>query len=312
MPYILGMDSYLAYKEGIAQGDFRLIARALTLVENNIDPFLDLLKHLNIHNGVPVLGITGPPGAGKSTLVNAIANFMTNQHKRVAILAVDPTSPFNFGSLLGDRIRMAQQFNKPNVFIRSIATRGALGGISAKTLEMVDVLRAANFDLIIVETVGVGQSEVEIAGLANKTVVVLVPESGDEIQHIKSGLMEIAQGFVVNKADREGAATFANQLLKLVTDNHKKIPVFKTVAEKNIGVEALCNWILQPEETNIERKSHFIAEKAFRLIQHYRMQNINSALFFKEVEKAILNPDFNIYSFVEDYLYKNKDKAFGN
>src|SRR5690606_12306870 len=147
------------------------------------------------------IGITGPPGAGKSTLVNAITGHLVNEGKKIAILAVDPTSPFNFGSLLGDRIRMAQQFNNPNVYIRSLATRGALGGISAKTIEIVDLMKSADFDLILVETVGVGQSEVEIAGLADKTVVVLVPESGDEIQHIKSGLMEVAQGFVVNKAD---------------------------------------------------------------------------------------------------------------
>ena len=298
------MNSELTLKNGIEQGDFRLIARALTLVENDIEPFSGLLKTITIKNEAPVLGITGPPGAGKSTLVNAITNFMVSQHKRIAILAVDPTSPFNFGSLLGDRIRMAQQFNNPNVYIRSIATRGALGGISAKTIEMVDVLRASNFDLIIVETVGVGQSEVEIAGLADKTMVVLVPESGDEIQHIKSGLMEIAEGFVLNKADRAGADTFANKLLKLVSDSHKDIPVFKTVADKNIGIAALCNWMLLPNKQNTERKKHLMAEKAFRLIQHYRMQNINKALFFKEVEMATLTPGFNIYSFVENYLVK--------
>lgn len=293
-------------KNGIEQGDFRRIARALTLVENDIEPFSALLKAIIIKNEVPVLGITGPPGAGKSTLVNAITNFMVSQHKRVAILAVDPTSPFNFGSLLGDRIRMAQQFNNPNVYIRSIATRGALGGISAKTIEMVDVLKASNFDLIIVETVGVGQSEVEIAGLADKTIVVLVPESGDEIQHIKSGLMEIADGFVVNKADRAGADTFANKLLKLVNDNHKNIPVFKTVADKNIGVNALCDWVLKPEKQNAEHKKYLMAEKAYRLIQHYRMQNISKRLLFKEVEVATLNPRFNVYAFVEDYLNKTQ------
>ena len=229
------MKSYLPYQVGIKKGDFRVLARALTLVENDLEPAEDLLKNLSINLATPVIGITGPPGAGKSTLVNTITSNFAAMGKKVAILAVDPTSPFNFGSLLGDRIRMAQQFNNPNVYIRSIATRGALGGVSIKTLEMIDVLKSSSFDVILVETVGVGQSEVEIAGLADKTMVVLVPESGDEIQNIKSGLMEIAQGFVVNKADREGAETFANNLKKLVRGQHQNIPIFKSKKHNRNG-----------------------------------------------------------------------------
>src|SRR5690606_11546499 len=143
------------------QGNFIALARVLTLVENNITPAEELLKSLKINQDVPVVGITGPPGAGKSTLVNAVVEQFIAQGKKIAILAVDPTSPFNFGSLLGDRIRMSALFNHPNVYIRSVATRGALGGISAKTIEMLDVLKSADFDFIFVETVGVGQSEVE-------------------------------------------------------------------------------------------------------------------------------------------------------
>ncbi len=295
------MNSYLTLKAGIEKGDFRILARALTLVENNIEPSLALLKAIRVKNEVPVLGITGPPGAGKSTLVNAITAHFVGQGKKVAILAVDPTSPFNFGSLLGDRIRMVQQFNNPNVFIRSIATRGALGGISVKTLEMVDVLRSANFDLILVETVGVGQSEVEIAGLADKTLVVLVPESGDEIQHIKSGLMEIAQGFVVNKADREGADMFANKLKKLVSQQHQDIPVFKTVADKYEGLANLCKWISKTDKTNNERRSFLMAEKAFQLIQHRRMMDVDKTKLRLAVDEALVKPDFNIYKFAEDW-----------
>jgi LAO/AO transport system kinase len=299
------MSSHQILKEGIEQGDFRILARALTFVENDIEPASTLLKEIHIKNEVPVLGITGPPGAGKSTLVNAITTNFIEQGKKIAILAVDPTSPFNFGSLLGDRIRMAQQFNNPNVFIRSIATRGALGGISVKTLEMVDVLKAAKFDLILVETVGVGQSEVEIAGLADKTVVVLVPESGDEIQNIKSGLMEIAQGFIVNKADREGADAFANNLKKLVSQQHQNIPVFKTVADKNEGISAVCKWILKPIDIINERKKFLMSEKALRIIQHYRMKDIDKMQLRLDVEKAVMQPAFNIYRFTENWIKRS-------
>lgn len=296
------MSTLQLFSTGIAAGDFRTIARALTLVENDLEPAAALLKHLQINYAVPVVGITGPPGAGKSTLVNAITSQLVSQGHKIAILAVDPTSPFNFGSLLGDRIRMAQQFNNPNVYIRSIATRGALGGISVKTLEMVDLLRSANFDLILVETVGVGQSEVEIAGLADQTVVVLVPESGDEIQNIKSGLMEIAQAFVVNKADRDGAATFANNLKKLVNEQHQQIPVFKTVADKNEGIETLCQWLLKGNKQPNERKMLLMAEKAYRIIQQQRMLDIDKKGLRESISKALLEENFNIYRFVEAWL----------
>lgn len=296
------MKSYLPYQKGVENGDFRILARALTLVENDLVPSSDLLKNLHINLNTPVIGITGPPGAGKSTLVNAItANFVADG-KKVAILAVDPTSPFNFGSLLGDRIRMSQQFNNPKVYIRSIATRGALGGVSVKTLEMIDVLRSSNFDVILVETVGVGQSEVEIAGLADKTVVVLVPESGDEIQNIKSGLMEIAQGFVVNKADRDGAEIFANNLKKLVRGQHQDIPIFKTVADKGKGLSSLCNWLLKINVAVNERKHLLIVEKAYRIIQHQRMLDIDKIKLRHSIDQALLTNDFNVYRFVEKWI----------
>ncbi len=296
------MKPYLPYQKGIENGDFRVLARALTLVENEINPAEELLLNLRINLNTPVIGITGPPGAGKSTLVNAVTSYLTSIGKKVAILAVDPTSPFNFGSLLGDRIRMAQQFNNPNVYIRSIATRGALGGVSVKTLEMIDVLKSSNFDLILVETVGVGQSEVEIAGLADQTVVVLVPESGDEIQNIKSGLMEIAQAFVVNKADRDGADIFANNLKKLVVGQHQNIPVFKTVADKGEGIAALCNWLLTQRKELNERKNLLMTEKAYRIIQHHKMLGIDKIKLRQEIDEALLVKDFNVYQFVQKWL----------
>lgn len=285
----------------IELGKFNALARAITLVENEISPAGALLRAINTKKSIPVIGITGPPGAGKSTLVNAIADHLTQQGKKIAILAVDPTSPFNFGSLLGDRIRMSQQFNNPNVYIRSLATRGALGGISAKTIEIVDVIKAADFDLIFVETVGVGQSEVEIAGLADKTIVVLVPESGDEIQNIKSGLMEIAQGFVVNKADREGADTFANNLKKMVHQRTHQIPVFKTVADQKEGVAELCEWLLKPVAIDNALKPVLMAEKAFKIIQHYRMADVDKLKLRLDLKAAMMTPDFNVYRFIDSW-----------
>lgn len=280
------------------QGDIKSLARLLTIVENDLAGAEDILKSLKIKN-TPVIGITGPPGAGKSTLVNAILTILSKDFK-VAVLAVDPTSPFNLGSLLGDRIRMIEQFNNPNVYIRSIATRGSLGGLSVKTIEMTDVLKSANFDFIFIETVGVGQSEVEIAGLADCTIVVLVPEAGDEIQNIKSGLMEIANVFVVNKADREGADVFANNLKKMVHHLDEPIPVFKTVADKAVGLDELLEKIKSTQKLNNKRKSYLLAEKAWRLIQNDKMKGLKKEKLRQEITEAF-NTDFNLYQFIEQF-----------
>jgi len=281
--------------------DFKSVARALTVVENDLQGADQLLKSLAFIKNGPVLGITGPPGAGKSTLVNALIAKLASQDKKVAALAIDPTSPFNFGSLLGDRIRMATHFNHPNVFIRSLATRGSLGGLSAKTIEMTDVLKAAGFDYVLVETVGVGQSEVEIAGLADITFVVLVPEGGDEIQSIKSGLMEIADAFIVNKADRDGADLFANNLKKMVQQKGTEIPVFKTIASENSGVDKIADFILNTAQKQNNRKEYLLTEKAYKLIQQKRMGNISKSELYQTVSEAIKQPGFNIYSFAEKF-----------
>lgn len=293
------------HNKSILLKDFGKLARELTIVENELEGSAELLKNLKPFN-TPIIGITGPPGAGKSTLVNALINEWSSEGKLIAVLAIDPTSPFNLGSLLGDRIRMSEQFNKPNVYIRSLATRGSLGGLSAKTIEMTDLLQSAGFDYILVETVGVGQSEVEIAGLADISIVVLVPESGDEIQSIKSGLMEIADIFVVNKSDREGAETFANNLRKLAHQKSDHLPVIKTVAHRAEGVEDLIHAIEAHAGNRNHKKPFLLAEKAWKLIQNHRMKDIDKNKLQVALEKAYKDPNFNLYSFTEAFaLIKN-------
>jgi LAO/AO transport system kinase len=291
-----------AHRHNLKTSDFRAVARALTIVENDLDGADQLLKSLELRKEVPVIGITGPPGAGKSTLVNDVIAELTEKGYKVAVLAIDPTSPFNLGSLLGDRIRMAAHFNHPGVFIRSLATRGSLGGLSAKTIEMTDILRASGFDYIIVETVGVGQSEIEIAGLADKTLVVLVPEGGDEIQSIKSGLMEIADAFVVNKADRDGADLFANNLKKMVQQKDADIPVFKTVASQNSGIKDVVGFIAAPLSAKNNRREFLLAEKAYKLIQQKRMANLDKGRLLQEIKSGLINKEFNLYHYVDQKL----------
>lgn len=280
--------------------DFRSVARALTVVENDLPGADELLKSLSFTKNPPIIGITGPPGAGKSTLVNSLINGLLSAGNKIAVLAIDPTSPFNFGSLLGDRIRMAPHFNHPDVFIRSLATRGSLGGLSAKAIEMTDILRAAGFDYILVETVGVGQSEIEIAGLADITLLVLVPESGDEIQNIKSGLMEIADAFIVNKSDRADADLFVNNLKK-IQNKESSLPVFKTVASKNEGIDEVIDFIYSRSQVKNSRKELLLAEKAYQLIQQKRMADINKKKLQQDIAKALNNPGFNLYEFVKDF-----------
>src|ERR1700744_1294048 len=271
-----------------SSNDFRSVARALTIIENDLEGAELLLKDLHFAKNVPIIGITGPPGAGKSTLVNSLISDLLNKGNKIAVLAIDPTSPFNLGSLLGDRIRMATHFNHPDVFIRSLATRGSLGGLSAKTIEMSDVLRAAGFDYVLIETVGVGQSEIEIAGLADVTFVVLVPESGDEIQNIKSGLMEIADAFIINKADRDDADLFANNLKKIIHQKEtKETPVFKTVATTGEGITEITDFIVSAQNIKNARKEFLLTEKAYKLIQQKRMLDVDKKKLQQAINKAL-------------------------
>ena len=298
--------SIIPTPENLALGHERAIARAISWVENQHPGALELLEQLQ--GRTPIIGITGPPGAGKSSLVNALALHWSAQNLRTAIVAVDPSSPFNLGSLLGDRLRMPGLFLDPKVYIRSVSARGSLGGLCASIIEICDVLKQAQFDHIIVETVGVGQSEIEIAGIADTTVVVTVPESGDEVQTLKSGIMEIADIFVVNKSDRDGADAFANHLKKLahyrMGDGAWECPVLKTMAMEGVGIQALSEAIIAHQSQGIsnQRKLHLLAEKAYRLIQRNRMQNISLQDLRDHIAEALNTGDFNLYRFTKKIL----------
>jgi LAO/AO transport system kinase len=309
------------YLQQIQQGDIKALARCISLVENEVSGYELLMQSLPVSH-TPVIGITGPPGAGKSTLVDALIELIAKQQKKVAVLCVDPSSPFNLGALLGDRIRMSEWYNHPDVFIRSLATRGSLGGLHPKIIEITDLLKTVQFDYIIVETVGVGQSEIEIAGLADVTIVTVVPEAGDEIQTMKAGLMEIGDIFVVNKSDRPDADIFVKNLRMMLAPAYPHppsvparadlkgrtatTPIIKTIASQKEGISELMNAVnekiaaFKEQESKANDKRHWLlAEKAFYLIQQKRMAAVNKAELKNKIEAA--GDNFNLYQFIKNY-----------
>jgi LAO/AO transport system kinase len=242
-----------SWVDRIRSGDPRALARAITTVENRAPESTALLKALFPHTGqARIIGLTGAPGAGKSTLVDQLAKEYRKQDKTVGIIAVDPTSPYTGGAILGDRIRMGSHYADPGIYIRSMATRGSLGGLAGTSSDVAAVLDASGRDLVLIETVGVGQDEVDIVRLAEITVVILVPGMGDDVQTIKAGIMEIADVFVINKSDREGAERVereirAMQSLSTRSDNWTP-PIVKTVASDGQGVPELAKAIASYED----------------------------------------------------------------
>ena len=237
----------------VQSGDVRALAKAISLVENRGPGWTDFLKQVFPTTGrARVIGLTGSPGAGKSTLVDHLAIHFREQRKSVGIIAVDPTSPYTGGAILGDRIRMQRHFSDSGIFIRSMATRGSLGGLARATADVTSVLDAAGRDLVLIETVGVGQDEIDIVRLADITVVILVPGMGDDVQTIKAGIMEIADIFVINKSDREGAERVEREIRALqslaIRSDAWPPPIVKTVASEGQGIDDLASSIRQYED----------------------------------------------------------------
>ena len=294
------------------------MARAISMVENRSPGWAELLKALFPQTGhARVLGLTGAPGAGKSTLVDQLAKHYRKENRTVGIIAVDPTSPYTGGAILGDRIRMQDHFSDPGIYIRSMATRGSLGGLARTTADVATVMDASGRDLIMIETVGVGQDEVDIVRLADVTVVILVPGMGDDVQSIKAGIMEIADIFVINKSDREGAERVEREIRALqslaIRSDHWTPPIVKTVASDGTGIGELVAAIaeyqayLQKENLVLQ---HSIENWQERLIEMLRdsllerardqMQDGRLAAYAAEVAGHKRDP----YTLVEEIVSK--------
>jgi LAO/AO transport system kinase len=275
--------------DNLRSGDPRALARAISTVENRAPGWSDLLKALFPYTGkARVIGLTGPPGAGKSTLVDQLAKHYRKEKQTIGIIAVDPTSPYTGGAILGDRIRMQDHYSDPGIYIRSMATRGSLGGLARATADAATVIDASGRDLIMIETVGVGQDEVEIVRLADVTIVILVPGMGDDVQTIKAGIMEIADIFVINKSDREGAERVEREIRamqslstrKLATINaHWTPPIVKTVASEGSGTQELAEAIANYEA--YLRKENLVFRKNVENWQERLVEMLRDAMLEK-------------------------------
>jgi len=289
----------------LVYGNLKTLARTISIIENEAAGYDKILKQLPASSTSLIIGITGAPGAGKSTLTDALIEQLVKQQKKIAVLCVDPSSPYHHGALLGDRIRMNAWFNEPLVYIRSLASRGSLGGLNPKIVEITDVLKAYLFDYIIIETVGVGQSEVEIAGLADVTVVVLNPGTGDEVQIMKAGLIEVADVFAINKSDRPEADSLVSDLILMQKSKHSNAgnnkPIVKTIATEKKGIDDLLKAIYQQVDVSDNKKYSLQAEKAYQLILKHRMKGIDKAAITELIKKESAKENFNLYQWVESF-----------
>jgi LAO/AO transport system kinase len=295
----MNMNGFKELYEKFQAGDRLALARVISLVENRTEGFEQILHNIFPATGqAHRIGITGPPGAGKSTLTSFLAKLFLKAKNKIGIIAVDPTSPFSGGAILGDRVRMSDIGLDPDVFIRSMATRGSLGGLSTATNEVGDVLDAFGKNIVIMETVGVGQSELDIVSAADTTVVVLVPESGDGIQTMKAGLMEIADIFVINKADREGADGLAREIEAMLSMRHSDdgwdIPVLLTTAVRGEGIEELAE--------AINRHKEFLASS--NLLEAKRNERIRKRIrdIVNQRIQAVLWQDEEAKKMIDEYL----------
>ena len=279
--------------EGVREGDARAIARAISLIEDNDPEAARLIGELFPHTGRALLvGLTGSPGTGKSSLVNHLARHYRAQGKKVGIIAIDPTSPFTGGALLGDRVRMQEHATDENIYIRSMATRGSLGGLARATGDAVLVLDAAGKDLILIETVGVGQDEIDIVRLADVTVLLLVPGLGDDVQNFKAGVMEIADVFVINKVDRGEGERVERELKAMLSLSRRKdgwqTPVVKTVATEGTGVEELAdaverfNAYLDQNDLREQKRTERWQERLLDLIRQRALERVLEVAVGKE------------------------------
>ena len=295
--------------EKIRQGDPRVLARALSVVENRGAEAENLLRALFPFSGGSLrIGITGAPGAGKSTLVNCLTTHLRKQGRSVAVVAVDPTSPYTGGAILGDRVRMQAHHDDPGVFIRSMATRGILGGLAPTTADVIVTLEASGRDVVIIETVGVGQAEIEVVKLASTVALVLTPSMGDDVQTLKAGIMEIADVFVINKADQPGADRVQGQLealLSLLPAEKARPPIVQTVASDNKGVgelvDALSGLSSGSERAVTAWKERLMTMIRQRLIERVVAETLDDAKI-AEAAREVVGRRLNPYEFVDEVI----------